>query len=65
MTPEPGPRPYEAGDIDFLSLIDAQRVLFNFQLAYYRHNADFYQRLAELRALMGDVRLLEEMSDEK
>lgn len=45
---------YEAGGMDFLSLIDAQRVLLDFQMAYYRHNADFYQMLAEIRALIGE-----------
>lgn len=46
---------YEGGRVDFLSLIDAQRVLINFQLAYYRHNASFYQRLAELKSLLGEA----------
>lgn len=47
---------YEGGKVDFLSLIDAQRVLLNFQLAYYRHNANFYQRLSELQSLLGEVK---------
>ena len=46
---------YEGGKIDFLSLIDAQRVLLNFQLAYYRHNANSYQRLSELQSLLGEI----------
>lgn len=46
---------YEAGGVDFLSLIDAQRVLLNFQLVFYRHNANFYQRLSELRSLIGEI----------
>lgn len=46
---------YEGGKADFLSLIDSQRVLFNFQLAYYRHNTDFHQRLAELKSLLGEM----------
>lgn len=45
---------YEAGNVDFLSLIDAQRMLLNFQLAYYRYNANFYQRLSELKTLLGE-----------
>ncbi|MBA3052405.1 TolC family protein [bacterium] len=45
---------YQGGKEDFLSLIDAQRVLFNFQLAYYRQNANFYQRIAELKSLLGE-----------
>ncbi len=46
---------YEAGDVDFLSLIDAQRVLLNFQLAYYRHNANYNQRFVELKSLLGEI----------
>lgn len=46
---------YEGGKTDFLSLIDAQRVLLNFQLAYYRQNSSFYQRLAELKNLLGEL----------
>lgn len=51
---------YEGGKVDFLSLIDAQRVLLSFQLAYYRHNANFYQRLAELKSLLGNIDRYEE-----
>ena len=47
---------YEAGDVDFLSLIDAQRVLLSFQLSFYRHNANFNQRLVELKSLLGEIR---------
>lgn len=47
---------YEGGGVDFLSLIDSQRMLLNFQLAYYRHNANFYQRLSELKSLLGEVK---------
>ena len=47
---------YEGGKVEFLSLIDAQRVLLNFQLAYYRHNANFYQRLSELQSLLGEIK---------
>lgn len=46
---------YEAGRVDFLTFIDAQRVFLNFQLAYYRHTTDFYQRLAELQSLLGEM----------
>lgn len=46
---------YESGEMDFMSLIDAQRVLYNFQLAYYRHNANFYQQVSELKSLIGDI----------
>lgn len=50
---------YESGGMDFLSLIDAQRMLLNFQLAYYRHNANFYQRLYQIQALLGEVTSLD------
>jgi len=46
---------YEAGKVDFLSLIDAQRMLLNFQLAYYRHVANVHQRSAQLDALIGAI----------
>ncbi len=48
---------YSAGSVDFLSLIDAQRILLNFQLAFYRHNANFYQRLREVESLIGGVEI--------
>ncbi|MCB9719698.1 MAG: TolC family protein [Candidatus Omnitrophica bacterium] len=46
---------YEAGNVDFLSLIDAQRMLLDFQLAYYRYHANYHQRLMELKTLLGEV----------
>lgn len=46
---------YEAGGIDFISLIDAQRMLLNFQLSYYRFNTSFNQRLFEVQALIGEI----------
>lgn len=45
---------YESGKVDFLSLIESQRVLLNFQLAFYRQNASFHQRLSELKMLLGE-----------
>ena len=44
---------YEGGQTDFISFLDAERVLLEFQLAYDRSRADHLQRLAELRALVG------------
>jgi outer membrane protein TolC len=44
---------YKAGAIDFLSLIDAQQTLLNFQLQHERAMADNRQRLAELEMLVG------------
>jgi outer membrane protein TolC len=44
---------YRADTIDFLSLIDAQRMLLANHLQYRRVQADYQQRLAELEALVG------------
>ena len=44
---------YQAGTIDFLSLIDAQRTLLEYQLRYERGVTDNQQKLAELEMLAG------------
>lgn len=44
---------YTAGTIDFLSLIDAQQTLLQYQLQRERAYANRQQRLAELEALVG------------
>lgn len=44
---------YIAGTIDFLSLINAQRMLLQYQLQQKRAYADRMQRLAELESLAG------------
>jgi len=44
---------YQAGTIDFLSLIDAQRMLLGYQLSLQRAIADNRQKLAELDKLAG------------
>ena len=44
---------YKAGTIDFLSLVDAQRMLLKYQLFYERAVADNGQKLAELEMLAG------------
>ena len=44
---------YTAGTIDFLSLIDAQRLLLEYNLSYHRALADNRQKLAELEMLVG------------
>ena len=44
---------YKAGTVDFLSLIDAQRMLLGYQLNYKRAVTDNLQRLAELEMLAG------------
>ncbi len=44
---------YKAGTIDFLSLIDSQRMLLDYYLSYQRTLADNRQKLAELEMLAG------------
>ncbi len=44
---------YEAGKADFLDLVDAQRLLLQFQLEYERAWANHHQRMAELEMLIG------------
>lgn len=44
---------YRGGGMDFLNLIDAERMLLNFRLAYERALADHAQRLAEIEMLVG------------
>ena len=45
---------YEAGRSDFLDLIDAQRMLKDAQMAYYKFRADHEVGLANLRLAVGD-----------
>ena len=44
---------YTAGTIDFLSLINAQQTLLQFQLEYERAWTNRWQRLADLERLIG------------
>ncbi|MBO1222918.1 MAG: TolC family protein [Candidatus Scalindua sediminis] len=44
---------YQAGQVDFLNLIDSQRILLDFQLAYYRSVADFGINISELERVIG------------
>ena len=44
---------YKAGTVDFLSLVDAQRMLLKYQLFYERSVSDNGQKLAELEMLAG------------
>ena len=44
---------YKAGTVDFLSLVNAQQKLLEFQLQYERAAADNQQKLAELEMLVG------------
>jgi len=47
-------RSFETGKSDFLSLIDAERILLEFQLTYERAVADREQGLATVEKLVGD-----------
>jgi outer membrane protein TolC len=44
---------YRTGGVDFMSLIDAQQKLLNFQLMYQRAAANYKQKQAELEMLTG------------
>ena len=44
---------YQAGTIDFLSLIDAQRILLKYELFYERNLAENAQKLAKIEMLAG------------
>jgi len=44
---------YQAGSIDFLSLIDAQRLLLKYELFYQRSLAESAQKLAKIEMLAG------------
>ncbi len=44
---------YEAGRVDFLNLIDAQRMLKESQLAFYQAEAGYEQGLSDLRRAVG------------
>jgi outer membrane protein, heavy metal efflux system len=44
---------FESGKVDSLNLIDSQRTLLKFELAYQRAQATLYQRLAELEMMVG------------
>jgi outer membrane protein TolC len=56
---------YVADKIDFLDLIDAQRTLLEFRLAYERSCADLGQYQAELERLVGGVIPLQHSNDEE
>jgi outer membrane protein TolC len=44
---------YQTDKVDFLNLLDSQRMLLDFRLEYYRSTVDFQQRLAELEQAVG------------
>ena len=45
---------YQVDKVDFLTLLDNQVKLFNFEIAYHRHRADYEKYLAELEAVVGE-----------
>ena len=44
---------YETGKADFLDLIDAERVLLNFKIAYYRSVTNYGKYIADLERAVG------------
>ena len=44
---------YTTGKLDFLDLLDAERVLFQVRLTYHRLLADHWKALAELERALG------------
>ncbi len=44
---------YTVGKVDFLTLLNHQVTLFNFEIQYYRHLAEDEKTLAELEAIVG------------
>lgn len=44
---------YQVDKVDFLTLVNNQITLFNYELDYYRVLSDYYKNIAELEALVG------------
>ena len=44
---------YEVGSVDFITLLDNQLTLFNYQLSYHQLLTDYEKDLAELEAIVG------------
>jgi outer membrane protein TolC len=55
---------YQAGAVDFLTLLDALQSLLDYQLLYERSLADNAQKLAELEMLTG-IELSERFPEQK
>ena len=55
---------YQAGAIDFLTMLDSLQSLYNYQLLYERAMTDNAQKLAELEMLTG-IELSKEFSEKK
>lgn len=45
---------YQVGRADFLTLLDAQSTLFNYETTYYRVLSDFASAIAELERVVGE-----------
>lgn len=45
---------YQVGRADFLSLLDTQATLFNYETSYFRVLSDFAKTLAELERIVGE-----------
>jgi outer membrane protein TolC len=45
---------YQVGRAEFLTLLDAQATLFNYELTYFRVLSDFAKTLAELKRVVGE-----------
>jgi outer membrane protein TolC len=56
---------YRTGSIDFLNLIDAQRKVLTFELAYERALADHLVNTAQLEALLGGILPAKEENTQK
>ncbi|NIR49520.1 TolC family protein [candidate division KSB1 bacterium] len=44
---------YQTGTLDFLSLLDSERLLLNFRLAYAKELANYRQQVAALKRATG------------
>ena len=44
---------YQVDKVDFLTLLNNQVTLFNFEIAHFRHQIEYEKSLAELEALIG------------
>ncbi|MEX0944576.1 MAG: TolC family protein, partial [Balneolaceae bacterium] len=44
---------YQNDKVDFLSLLDSELTLFQFQLDYHRFVTDYHKTISEIEALTG------------
>lgn len=50
---------YEANEIDFMTLLESERILLQFQLEQYRAQTDFFKSIAELEEAIGGAIVLD------